>query len=216
MGLSFLEKLCHQGFSLGFFETKKISEIEPNCNQSLEVIDFDLTKAKVCSHCRLVSLKSCDALKVIKKENRLDFIELKKFEKLLSYIKSLEDCEKSVRDFEIPIKVKDSIVILRNLTQIQGFNLTKAERQEYFSLPINFILAVDLDFNNDPLNSFAVSLKALSIFPNSGSVSLIESLTNIIKEELEKQLAEIRNINNIHHVELIKFNQIDIHYGLAL
>jgi hypothetical protein len=214
--LSFLEKLCQQGFSLGFFEVKKISEIEPECNQSLEIIDFDLTKEKICAHCRLVSLKSCDALKIQTKENCLDLIELKKFEKLLSFVKSLEHCEKSVRDFEIPIKVKDSFVILRSLTQVPGFNLTQSERQEYFSLPINFILAVDLDFNKDPVNSFAVSLKALSFVPSSVSVSLLESLTSIIKEELEKQFTEIRTINNIHHIELLRFNEIDVYYNSAL
>jgi hypothetical protein len=117
--------------------------------------------------------------------------------------------------FEIPIKVKDSFVILRNLTQIPGFNLTQLERQEYFSLPINFILAVDLDFEKDPVSSLALSLKALSVVPNSVSTSLVESVTSIIKEELEKQLAEIRTINNIYRVELIRFNQIDIHYDSA-
>jgi hypothetical protein len=99
MGLSFLEKLCQQGSSLGFFEVKKISEIESECNQNLEVIDFDLTKNKVCAHCSLVSLKSCDALKILIKENCLDFIELKKFEKLISFVKGLGHCEKSVRYF---------------------------------------------------------------------------------------------------------------------
>lgn len=216
MGLNFLEKLCQQGHSLGFFEIKKISEIESECNQNLEVIDFDLTKEKVCAHCNLVPLKSCDALKILKKENCLDLIELKKFEKLLYFVKSLKRCEKGIRDFEIPIKVKDSFVILRSLTQIPGFNLTQPERQEYFSLPVNFILAVDLDFKKDPVNSFALSLKALSFVPNSVSTSLVESLTSVIKEELEKQLIEIRAINNIYHVELIKFNEIDRYYNLAL
>lgn len=180
MGLSFLEKLCQQGSSLGFFEIKKISEIECECHQNLKVIDFDLAKNKICEYCDLVSLKSCDALKIIKKENRLDFIELKTFGKVFYFVKNLEDCEKNVRDFEIPIKVKDSFVVLRNLTQVRGFNLTSSERQEYYSLPVNFVLAVDLDFKKDPLNSFAISLKALSIVHNSVSIPLVESMTKII------------------------------------
>lgn len=216
MGLNFLEKLCQQGSNLGFFEVKKISEIECECNQNLKVIDFDLAKDKLCNYCDIVSLKSCDALKIIKKENRLDFIELKTFSKIFSFVKTLEDCEKHVRDFEIPIKVKDSFVVLRNLTQVRGFNLTNSERQEYYSLAVNFVLAVDLDFNKDPVNSFAISLKALSIIPNSVSVSLVESFTGIIKKELEKQLADIRTINNIARVDLIRFNEIDIYYNSAL
>lgn len=192
---------------------KSISEIEKKCNQRLNVIHFDFTKDQICKHCRLKPLKSCDALKILPAKNAMDFIELKSIVDLITNSRDVQECKDLTNKFELPIKAYNSLQIIDNLICLETFQLTKQERDEYHhSTIINFILAIDLDIDYKPNESFLFLLKLVSTVPNSPEKKPIEQFIRIIKIELDTQLERISGRSRIVNVQLLKFNEIDSHY----
>ena len=190
--MNFIEKLCACGSQKDYFRIRNISDIESKCKQNLRIIDFDFRKNKVCKYCKLSPLKSCDALKMSKNENYMDFIELKKIGILIEKLKKSEDCVQSIRNFDLYGKVSDSFVVIRTLMLSNGFKFTKEETREYHSVVKNFVLAIDINLDEDPLDFLNNTLFLLSKIPNSPTKSCTESFNDIIKNELDQQLAKVQ------------------------
>ena len=66
----------------------------PSQYSKLPVIDFDEVKKEICKKHNLNEYSSCDALLIIARQKRLEFMEIKTFEKLLSLL------DKKYGDFE--------------------------------------------------------------------------------------------------------------------
>jgi len=103
-----LSKIEEFGKNKGFFQYTKIGLLNstPVQNTKTDVIDFDKTKEILYKGDRNQP-KSCDALKLICEQNRLDFLELKSVENIVQYNNLTEESLEKIR-FAIPRKIEGS------------------------------------------------------------------------------------------------------------
>ena len=76
-----LNKFLELGIDKGYFTIRPLKDIDKSCCQSaeVEVIDFDSVKERLVKDfsAKILTPKSCDALKILPEMNRVDFIEMK-------------------------------------------------------------------------------------------------------------------------------------------
>lgn len=207
--MTFLEKLCQCGLTFDYFKICDISEIEARCCNGLKVIDFDKIAIKVCSS-QNSTLKSCDALRISRTKNCMDFIELKKIEELIAHVKSPQKCIKQVQKLNLSGKIYDSFVIMRIMISHGHFKFTSEEISEYYDVPKNYIVAIDTKLDTEPLGMLNNTLTLLSIIPSSPMKSAIENLREIALKEINDQLRAIRKDGQVklNSVDLITFQNI--------
>lgn len=207
----FLERLEKFGVDNGYFEKKLISNISKTCcsTSNTEVIDFDKTKEKISSENKLQQPKSCDALKILHDKNRLDFIEFKGFKQFINhntnknFSKKLED---QVEKFNFPRKIRDSLFILENITHNNIFKITSHEKDFYEQTEKNYVILVDIDLKNNPVQGIAVSLSTLAQTSTKAEV--------LIKNELSSHVSSINgsSLHNLKQPILKSCSDIDSYY----
>jgi|GEM_PF-1508542 len=156
------------------FTYKKIKDIDKSPCESLEllVIDYDETKRKVCQLIGIQEKKSCDALFIWPKLNRIDFIEFKSLQKLRDYelSKIHGDSEKKKRflvkkmdDFGIQTKLNDSYFILQYILARKDFGIKKTETAALEkTIEQRYFLLVDLELTENSLYSFGLMTELLA------------------------------------------------------
>jgi len=133
-----LIKLLIFGLKAGYFKIKELHKIEKTCPSKLPVIDFDEAKKEICKKHNLNEYSSCDALLIIARQKRLEFMEIKTFEKLLSLLdKKYGDFErkknkiiKKIDDFNLYGDIYDSIQLLQILLH-SNYNFRKDENHNF-------------------------------------------------------------------------------------
>lgn len=192
---TFLTRLQDFGREKGYFEFQQIKEPEDTCcpDAEIEVINFDKTKAKieeidlkerVDSVAKFNVTKSCDALKFMPIEERLDFIEYKRWQEFIeNNLKPIEG--KSNRKdlivgknqkYDFSSKIYDSIFLLDFLTRNHVFNMTKVEKSLLPEIPINYIVLVDINLYENPVDFIVITL------------TLMETMSPNIEHEVAKEI----------------------------
>jgi len=190
-----LERLIEQGVVKGFFEFNELGKLDKSCclKSELEVIDFDKTKETIVSlNKSLQQPKSTDALKIIPKLNRLDFIELKGFKIFIQRDKT-KNFQKKIEDFDLEGKIIDSLFILDCIVKDNSIQFNKEETKEYRHTEKYYFIVVDIELSKDPIQDRLINL----IF-----LSLRSSLKCIKKSSL----------HNLNKPKLLSCNQIDSYY----
>lgn len=194
-----LEKLLAFGINNQYFDIKPLGQLEKTCCSSsqTEVIDFDKTKEMVSKIAQLQQPKSADALKIIPHKNRVDFIELKQFEEFIHHHKINpgfnEELEKQIEKFNLPKKIKDSLLILSILINGKDFKCTKSESSQYENVEKNYIIVVDINLCQNPIKDRLVTLVFLS---------MKRTIDNIPSSPLE----------NFKETKLLNCKKIDSYY----
>lgn len=154
MEITALEKLEIIGISNAYFSMTTVGKLPTSCCllSNIEVIDFDKTKDKVTKNFQLISLKSCDALKIIKQENRIDFIETKGIKNFIKYqINPVLSNEKlvetkskeQIKDFNFARKITDSKYIIDTIFLSKFVEPNNYQREMYDNITINYIILTD-------------------------------------------------------------------------
>jgi len=190
-----LETLIEQGVARGFFELSELGKLDKSCclNSELEVIDFDKTKETVVAiNKSLQQPKSTDALKIIPKLNRLDFIELKGFKIFIQRDKT-KNFHKKIEDFDLEGKIIDSLFILDCIVKDNSIQFNKEATKKYRRTEKYYFLVVDIEPSKEPIK---------------------DRLINLIFLSLKKSLNDIENssLHNLNKPKLLSCNQIDSYY----
>ena len=231
-----LIKLLIFGLKAGYFKIKELHKIEKTCPSKLPVIDFDEAKKEICKKHNLNEYSSCDALLIIARQKRLEFMEIKTFEKLLSLLdKKYGDFErkknkiiKKIDDFNLYGDIYDSIQLLQILLH-SNYNFRKDENHNFGNeiyeewqfkkddfinyqqnIEIYFKVAVDIDFDEDSVDSILKSLYILdtNITKSKNDANIIE----VIKKHIMNHLNNSKEQLPIKDVKLLPFNKIDEYY----
>ncbi|RIW26966.1 hypothetical protein D3H55_23410 [Bacillus salacetis] len=174
-----IEKLLKFGMDEGYFIIKEIKDIEKSCCDisSTKVIDFDETKKRLIQVINqspevFQEPKSCDALKLFTNTNRLDFLEFKGLDRFISNLegqspdKATKLIDKQIIKFDFETKIQDSLFLLELMLKMSRLEITKAERDNFRSIPKNYIIMVDIEIEEDPVKNMALSLAYLSSTSN--------------------------------------------------
>lgn len=211
---NFLQKLLDFGKQEGYFEETTIGQLKKTCCEQgvTQVIDFDRTKAIVISRFDLQTLKSADALKIVPLSDILDFIELKGFKKFIRYrARSNEPTGAQVREkietFDLVNKIRDSIHILQTIVFSRKLELTKKERTIFYRIPKRFIVVVDIELEQNPLELFTLTLSFLSEI----STPIDKQIAGMFKMELDK--IPDSPLCNIQKPQLMSCRSIDEFYA---
>lgn len=208
----FLERFEKFGFDKGYFQKETISNISKTCcsNSTTEVIDFDKTKEQISQEKNLQHPKSCDALKILPDHNRLDFIEFKGFQQFITHNTSTKkfskQLKKQVEKFNFPRKITDSLFILENIVQSKAFKISKPEKSFYEQTEKNYIILVDVDLQNNPLQGIAITLATLAQTSTKPEV--------LIAQELSTSVSKVRGsaLHNLNTPILKSCHNIDTYY----
>jgi len=210
-----LERLMEFGVGNGYFCLQALGKLAKSCctDVKIEVIDFDKTKEMVSKEAPIKQPKSADALKIFPQLNRLDFIELKGFEHFIKHKKNLPELHidkaisQQIEDFCLSDKIKHSLHVLWFLIQLEKFNCTNSERQQYQQVKKNYFIVVDVDLYHNPMLDRAVTLAFLS-----------EDTTHInakITANLRQAVADMpsSDLENLAKPKLFNCKSINRYYG---
>ncbi len=206
-----LQELLVFGIKKGFFEIKNLGQLNSSCcSQSiLEVIDYDETAKKIKRELnnKIRTPKSADALKIIPKHNRVDFIELKGFEKFIKYQDVTNDSiESQIKDFNLREKIESSSFILDYIIRCEEFTVNgKSALDEYRNKSKNFIITTDIE---SPLEN---RLFLYDYLAGDGS----EKMDTIKQTIMEKLIQSTNNIslNGLNRPVILSCNEIDGYYA---
>lgn len=193
--MEMLEALIVEGVDKGLFEFSELGKLDKNCcpSSKLEVIDFDKVKEKTFAKNKsLQHPKSADALKILPKLNRVDFIELKGFKNFIKYDKH-KDFQKKIEEFDLEGKIIDSLFVLDFVVKDKSIQFSKVEIKEYRHTEKNFFIVVDIELSKEPIK---------------------DRLINLIFLSLKKSLNDIQNssLHNLNKPKLLSCIQIDNYY----
>ncbi|MDD5151659.1 MAG: hypothetical protein PHC28_14470 [Flavobacterium sp.] len=167
----FLQTLYKFGIEKNYFEIKELGKLDKSCcqNSKIEVIDFDKTKDIISSEKAIPSDKSCDAIKFIIENERIDFIELKGLKMYLelpgrkNFNKSKDinsQISEKITSFKIAKKIKDSIIIIQHFIEI--INEDDIDNESFKSVMKNFLIVTDINARKNGLESIISTLEVLS------------------------------------------------------
>lgn len=191
----FLNRLLDFGLKNKYFEYQLIKDPEDTCCSTVEiqVIDYDKTKAKIeeisLKESSFHSTKSCDALKFMPNEGRIDFIEYKRWQAFIdNQLQSIhtgndriERIVEKINKFDFGSKIHDSLFLFEFLTKIGQFQMTKEEKRLLSQIPINYIILVDINLQENPLDFIAAAFTVLG----TSSSNIDFEVSNEIKKELD-------------------------------
>jgi hypothetical protein len=207
-----LERFTRFGTENGFFEFKSLSQLDKSCctNATTEVIDYDKTKEVLSKAMQINQPKSADALKIFPQLNRIDFIELKGFEKFIQYNSSSNNSDKNVTNqiskFRLSDKIKDSLFILYLLTKNREFRCSHKETEQYQRASKNYIIVVDIDLYQSPIKDRLMTLSFLSEDPSNIKAKIVSELTNAVNS------IPMSDLDNLEKPKLLSCNTIDRYY----
>ncbi len=209
----FLQRLLAYGLEKEIFMVKAIAQLEKSCctNSGIKVIDFDRTKEMICKEKGFQLLKSCDALKIIPLSGHLHFIEMKGFKKFIEHrfdpeIVVEKQIHKQIVSFDIVKKIRHSVFLLNTIVNLQEFDVTSEERGIFDTIPKQFIIVVDIEMEEKPLEMLAVNLAYLS----ETSTPLEKQISAIMETELENIPSSI--FDNTAKPRLMNCRSIDEYY----
>lgn len=217
-----LTKFFEKGVTLGLFELKSLKDLEGSCASSanVEVIDYDLVKEKVYGimnankgSFKFNIPKSCDALKILPSEHRLDFIEIKGIK---TFCEKLEErgvpnphreMEKTVKNFSLHNKIEDSLDLLKLLLRMDKFEISNTEKEIILNeIAKNYLVVIDEEIEQDFAMRIAAGLDFLSTTSNYASQMVIK---------LQDSIGEI-NIARVSKPILLCHSQIDEYYSSVI
>jgi hypothetical protein len=208
--INMLERLVEFGAKEGFFDSKSLGELEKTCcpQSKTEVIDYDKTKEMVSNEAQLQQPKSADALKIMPQLNRLDFIELKRFEDFIHHNKDKnnfnETLGKQIEKFNLQKKIRDSLLILSTLINSKKFICTSLENSQYEQVIKNYIVVVDVDLSQDPIKDRLVTLVFLAM------KRTIESIpTSPLENFKQSKLLNCKRVDQ-YYDELLSQAQVNV------
>jgi hypothetical protein len=202
-----LKKVFDFGIEKKYFRISTIGKLDKSCciASRVEIIDFDETKTIICKNNNWVDIKSCDGLKILAKNNRIDFIEMKSIVKIFEYQKpnTKTELKLHIENFDFISKIRDSLMLLSSITQ-EGV-LNKKERADYHKIPKQPILLTDIDFIEDGLWAIMFTL------------NFLENMSNDIRSLLKDEIQTVRpdTFNNILQPKLMDCKSIDEYYKLS-
>lgn len=205
-----LEKLLKFGLENDYFAISEIGKLDNSCCPKLktEVIDFDKTEEIHRAKHNYQNLKSCDALRIINKLGRIDFIEMKSFKEFIRWqfnTSEFDDnqIEEKIYNFDFIGKIRDSIIILNNITFTKGAKILGKERKIFHQIPKNFIILTDIDIQQSASEYIAVNLTFLS--QTSSNIEL--KISEILKKEVSQ--LDINSFDNIQQPILLSCKDFD-------
>ncbi len=163
----FLNKLYKDGHKHGFFHSSTIGQLDKSCCtlSQTEVIDFDKTKEYVVKVSSFVTVKSCDAIKIIASLERIDFIELKGFKQFLRFNPSsdTQKAQKQMEKYDLLTKIYDSAVtIMNSIISSKELQYAPTERIKYIDVHKYFIIVTDISPQKNPIESIGIALDFLA------------------------------------------------------
>ena len=207
-----LERLMEFGISEKFFDVKPLGQLEKSCcsNSKIAVIDYDKTKELVSKIAKLQQPKSADALKILPQLNRIDFIELKGFEKFIHYNKNKADIGEKVsnqiEEFNLAKKIRDSLLVLLILINREEFKCTKSESEQYQQATKNYIIVVDIDLNENPMKDRLITLTFLSENTSHIKRKILDELNQAVDN------IALSSLENLEKPKLLSCRKIDGYY----
>jgi hypothetical protein len=212
----FLTDFLNIGIETGYFTLSKIKNLDKTCctDSEIEVIDFDATKEKIVALGKLKTIKSCDALIINAEKERIDFIEMKGFQKMILYSKNKADSKKLKAEFEEKVKkfnfigkIDDSIFILNMLYRLNKFNLADGKGKPLLDVNKHLIILTDVSSETNAIERIAVDLLFLENF----STPIETLILNIVSTELDKTHKYLAH--NFQQPILMTCNDIDAYYA---
>lgn len=188
-----LHKLLAFGIEKGYFTLKKIKDLDKTCCPccEIEVIDFDETKTIVAQEQLQQTIPSCDALKILPRIKRIDFIEMKSSENMrLEYsLRKNKDpqifIEEKIKKLSLKDKLMESYDTLKNIIHKKAFKLTKQERVFFKEKVLkHYILLIDSELKTNGLKNLALNLDFLST--NSSDHPIRNELVSSLKTEMKE------------------------------
>jgi len=177
-----LTNFLSKGIGTKWFIISTVGKLDKSCcvKSNIEVIDFDEAEILHRDKCGASSLKSCDALKFLPKDKRIDFIEMKSSKNILKNpkIDTKDKLKNQIAKFDFVNKISDSLHILTAISNRKEINLSGAERKLLKSIPKQAILLTDLDFEENTINTIAFTLDFLA---NTST-----DLKDLLQGEIEK------------------------------
>lgn len=187
-----LIKLRENGIKEGYFEEKRLCDLEKSCSKSeLLVVDYDETKKKV-QQCLpgFKQFESCDALKINKEY--LDFIEMKSLDLYLKHYSPKTKRKFMEKDFGE--KYTDSIYLLSILLNRNDMKIEKSERTLIMKSISNYIVLIDREYVKEKPEEFLARLEFLkdtSSFEREIIYDSFEEVAAANENEEEKHLKEV-------------------------
>ncbi|ACX72554.1 hypothetical protein Metvu_0696 [Methanocaldococcus vulcanius M7] len=216
-----LKKIYFCGITLGYFKIVELNTIESKCNSKLKIIDFDKAKEKICNDHNLGKFQSSDALIIIKENERIDLIEVKKLKESINHRinENLTDKEidKNIdeifNNFNLFGKAFDSIQLIQILMRSKYVNKLNEEvrikRNDIINFQKNikvyFILLVDIEFCS--VEDILASLEVLDYLKINE-----KSVYDKIKKAITNEFNRILNNSIVFDCLLMSFNEIDDYY----
>jgi hypothetical protein len=212
----FLTNFLNIGIEIGYFTLSKIKNLDKTCctDSDIEVIDFDATKEKIVASQKLKTIKSCDALIINAKKERIDFIEMKGFQKMILYSKNRANSqdlkvefEEKVKKFNFIGKIDDSFYILNTLYRLKEFDLSDGKSKPLLDVKKQLIILTDVSSKTNAIERIAVDLLFLENF----STPIETQILNIVSTELDKTHKYLAH--NFQQPILMTCNDIDEYYA---
>ncbi len=202
MLLNFLKK----GIDTKWFVVSTIGKLDKSCciKSTIEVIDFDEAEILHRNKCSSISLKSCDALKILPKVERIDFIEMKSSKNLDKNpkLKTLKALKVQIGNFDLLTKVTDSLHVLKAISIHKDISLTAKDRKLLRKTPKQFIFLTDLNHEENGLESFELTLDFLAVTSTD--------IKDLLKEEIDK--IDVDNLNAILKPILMNCSDFETRY----
>lgn len=198
-----------EGIVQPYFRKSLIKNIDKTCctKSEVEVYDFDECKTILTRKKDMQLPKSCDALKIEAEQEKIYFIEFKRWQtfierQLITANKPLEKVETQIEKFDILTKLSDSLFLLNTIIQESNFKITVEEKKNYLATPKQMILLVDIHLAN-PIQKIAATLSALASTSSSPDV--------LIQQSLEEKINSIpmEGLSNVQPILLKDCNSID-------
>lgn len=205
----------NQGTFRPYLKKEKIKNIHATCcpHSEIEVYDFDECKEIVAQTSQLLSPKSCDGLKIDIANERIYFIEFKRWNEFIQWrLQPNTDHRTLIRQqiqrFQLDTKLHDSLLILNSLVYNNTLRFTTEERKLYRSTPKDMILLVDINPQASPIENIAMALNALSLVSSNPAL--------IIEKYLETELRSIpsSDLSNIQNIVLKNCETIENYFSV--
>ena len=114
--------------------------------------------------------------------------------------------EQQINDFNLDVKIIDSLLVLDNLIYRADFQLKKEEKRAYLDTPKRFIILTDIEeLNQSPLEQLTVTL---------GNLSSMPSIESRIAEKFSTEINSISGdtLKNLQKPETMTCSTIDKFY----
>lgn len=215
---NYLDSVFTDGQTKGLFEIVEINQLPNSCctRSTTQVIDFDKVKDKIVASSNIHTIKSCDGLKILADQKRIDFIEFKGFkpfvQNTLSQYKSVDRLqnkfERQIVKYDLRGKIEDSLFLWEQLIRSRDFTWNNETRKAARSIKKNYIILTDIDVKENAIEFITLNLTFLGQFSTP--------IENLIETRLQKEIDDMPTdlSLNLAQPRLKNCNEIDKYYSL--